>query len=82
MGIFNWDETGYQVGQGKRQKIIAPNGANANPTGGQNELITGVAIGDGPLNCLATRRRSEVIWTGLPPSAFMESTFEPTGRDG
>ena len=32
--IFNWDETGYQIGQGKRQKAIAPTGAYANPTVG------------------------------------------------
>lgn len=40
--IFNWDETGYQIGQGKHQKGIAPTGAYTNPTGGKNGSITGI----------------------------------------
>jgi hypothetical protein len=32
--IFNWDETGYQIGQGKRQKVLIPNANYTNPTGG------------------------------------------------
>lgn len=40
--IFNWDETGYQIGQGKRQKVLAPSVHYTNPTGGQKESITGI----------------------------------------
>jgi hypothetical protein len=40
--IFNWDETGYQIGQGQRQKVVAPSTGSINPTGGQNESITGI----------------------------------------
>ena len=40
--IFNWDETGYQIGQGKRQKVVAPISRGNNPTGGHSESITGI----------------------------------------
>lgn len=40
--IFNWDETGYQIGQGQRQKVIAPHKYVENETGGQHESITGI----------------------------------------
>lgn len=40
--IFNWDETGYQIGQGKRQKVFTPSVHYTNPTGGQKESITGI----------------------------------------
>ncbi|KAJ5616638.1 hypothetical protein N7537_001752 [Penicillium hordei] len=40
--IFNWDETGFQIGQGKRQKVITSSTRCSNPTGGQVESITGI----------------------------------------
>lgn len=58
--ILNWDETGYQIGQGKRQKVLAPSVYYTNPTGGQKESITGI-------ECVSADGRVMLPWI-LPKS--------------
>ncbi|KAJ5244811.1 hypothetical protein N7489_004907 [Penicillium chrysogenum] len=67
--IFNWNETGYQIGQGKRQKAIAPTGAYANPTGGKNESITGI-------ECIAADGWVMLPWFLPKGSNQMEEWYE------
>jgi hypothetical protein len=42
--IYNVDETGFQLGQGKSQKVVTeyPDRTKYVPTGGQGELVTGI----------------------------------------
>jgi len=40
--IFNWDETGYVLGQGKRQKVVSTCPIANSPNRGQAESITGI----------------------------------------
>jgi hypothetical protein len=40
--IYNWDETGYQIGQGKKQKVVSTRTYSVVATGGHTESITGI----------------------------------------
>ncbi|KAJ5383816.1 hypothetical protein N7517_001727 [Penicillium concentricum] len=40
--IYNWDETGYRISQGKPRKVITSHTTNDIATGGQSESITGI----------------------------------------
>lgn len=67
--IFNWDETGYQIGQGKRQKVLAPNANYTNPTGGQKESITGI-------ECISADDWVMLPWFLPKGSLHMEEWYE------
>lgn len=66
--IFNWDETGYQIGQGKRQKVVAPSVNYTNPTGGQKESITGI-------ECISASGWVMLPWFLPKGTAHMEEWF-------
>jgi len=40
--IFDWDETGYRIGEGKARKVITSRSTSYIATGGQSESITGI----------------------------------------
>ncbi|KAG0153435.1 hypothetical protein PDIDSM_5288 [Penicillium digitatum] len=40
--IFNWDETGYRIGESKARKVITSRTTSYIATGGQSESITGI----------------------------------------
>ena len=40
--IYNWDETGYQIGQGKARKVVSSRTTSSIATGGLAELISSV----------------------------------------
>lgn len=40
--IYNWDETGYQIGQGKKQKVVSTCTHSVVATGGHTESITSI----------------------------------------
>lgn len=40
--IFNWDETGYRIGEGKQRKVITSRSTSDIASGGQSEPITGI----------------------------------------
>mgnify|MGYP002718969261 FL=1 len=40
--IYNWDETGYQIGQGKARKVVSSRTTSSIATGGLAESISGI----------------------------------------
>lgn len=40
--IYNFDETGYQISQGKPERVVTKNKFIYSPNGGLNEGITGI----------------------------------------
>jgi hypothetical protein len=40
--IYNFDETGFRIGQGKNQKVVSSRGNSKNNTGGPAENLTGI----------------------------------------
>jgi hypothetical protein len=40
--LYNFDETGFRIGQGKPENVISARGNYSNPTGGPTESLTGI----------------------------------------
>jgi hypothetical protein len=40
--LYNFDETGFRIGQGKTEKVVSARGNSTNSTGGQAESFTGI----------------------------------------
>lgn len=53
--IYNWDETGYQIGQGKKQKVVSTRTHSVVATSGPAESITGI-------ECIAADSWSMLPW--------------------
>lgn len=66
--IYNWDETGYRIGQGKH-KVITSRTTSDIPTGGQSESITGI-------ECIAADGWLMLPWFLPKGSLLMEEWYE------
>ncbi|CRL28782.1 Homeodomain-like [Penicillium camemberti] len=68
--IYNWDETGYRIGQGKH-KVITSRTSSDIPTGGQSESITGI-------ECIAADGWLMLPWF-LPKGSLLMEEWSPPG---
>ncbi|KAJ5286423.1 hypothetical protein N7524_001729 [Penicillium chrysogenum] len=69
--IYNWDETGYQIGQGKKQKVVSTRTHSVVATGGPAESITGI-------ECIAADGWSMLPWFLPKGTNQMEEWFTDT----
>ena len=66
--IYNWDETGYQIGQGKPRKVVSSRATSHIATGGLAESITGI-------ECIAADGWVMLPWFLVKGSRQMEEWY-------
>lgn len=66
--IYNWDETGYQIGQGKPRKVVSSRITSIIATGGLAESITGI-------KCIAADGWVMLPWFLVKGSRQMEEWY-------
>ena len=72
--IYNWDETGYQIGQGKKQKVVSTWKLSVLATGGHTESITSI-------ECIAADGWSMLPWFLPKGKNQMEWSTDTTMSD-
>lgn len=69
--IYNFDETGFQIGQGKPQKVVSKSATMYSPNGGVSEGITGI-------ECVAADGWKMPPWFLVKGKFHMENWFKAT----
>ncbi|KAJ9473804.1 hypothetical protein VN97_g13276, partial [Penicillium thymicola] len=69
--IYNFDETGFQIGQGKPQKVVSKSQTLYSPNGGIAEGITGI-------ECIAADGWKMVPWFLVRGKFHMENWYKDT----
>lgn len=69
--LYNFDETGFRIGEGKAQKVVSARGNSYNSTGGQAESLTGI-------ECVSATGWVMPPWFLVKGQFHMESWFIDT----